>query len=138
LRLRVRSEHGARPGDVVVIEKGGEVIPKVIGLEHFAGRRAMNIEGLGEALIEQVASQGLVRDAAGLYRLTVPTLEALERMGARSAAKLVDQIERSKANDLARVLVALRDEVGPIHLLGATELDQTRRVRQHRFLPTEH
>ena len=67
----------------------------------------MNIEGLGEALIEQVVTHGLVRDAADLYRLTIPALEALDRMGARSAAKLVDQIDRSKSNDLSRVLFAL-------------------------------
>ena len=123
-----------RPGDYVLIEKGGEVIPKVVkpvlsmrasdvapwqmpatcpscgstlhrpegeavwrcvntacparfrrSLEHFASRRAMNIEGLGEALVDQVVGTGLVADFADLYRLDVEQLAALDRMGKKSA-----------------------------------------------------
>lgn len=77
------------------------------GLEHFASRRAMNIEGLGESLIDQVVSTGLVKDYADVYRLTAPQLEALERMGKKSAAKLLAQIERSRSNELSRLIVGL-------------------------------
>jgi DNA ligase (NAD+) len=77
------------------------------GLEHFASRRAMDIEGLGEALIEQVIATGLVRDYADLYHLSAEQLEALERMGRKSAEKLVGQIDRSRAREPWRLLYAL-------------------------------
>ncbi len=158
-----------RDGDTVIIEKGGDVIPKVIGpllekrsqgavpwvmpttcpfcestltkpeeevvwrcentscparlrrsLEHFASRRAMNIEGLGESLTEQLLTTGLVKDFSDLYRLDVPTLAALtatslrkdgkeitRRFGEKSAAKLGAEIERSKSNDTWRLLHAV-------------------------------
>jgi DNA ligase (NAD+) len=142
-----------RNGDLVIIEKGGEIIPKVIGpvldarpadsapwtmptecpfchsalikpedeviwrcenascparirrgLLHFASRRAMNIEGLGESLVDQLVTSGLVRDYADLYALTVEQLAALERMGKKSAANLVAEIDASKRADLWRLL----------------------------------
>jgi DNA ligase (NAD+) len=145
-----------REGDTVIVEKGGDVIPKVVapvpsrrpegavpwvmptecpvcgshlhrpegevvwrcentscpaklrrGLEHFASRSAMNIEGLGESLISQVVDAGLVRDYADIYALTAPKLEALERMGKKSAAKVIGEIERSKANDFWRLIYGL-------------------------------
>jgi DNA ligase (NAD+) len=157
-----------REGDRVLIEKGGDVIPKVVkailphpagsvpwqmpttcpscgttlrrdeeevvwrcantscparlrrSLEHFTSRTAMNIEGLGESLIDQLVSQGLVRDAADLYALAAPQLEALvvapkeprsDKARARKLGKVgrnvVEQIERSKGNDLSRLLYAL-------------------------------
>ena len=145
-----------RPGDLVIIEKGGDVIPKVVGpvladrppgtepwtmptacpscagplvrpedevvwrcentscparlrrsLLHFAARRAMNIEGLGESLVDQLVDRGLVRDVADLYSLTAEALEALDRMGARSAAKLVGQIAASTRNEFWRVIFGL-------------------------------
>jgi DNA ligase (NAD+) len=145
-----------RPGDVVLIEKGGDIIPKVVkpvlakrppklaawtmptacpvcearlvkpeneviwrcenascparlarGLLHFASRSAMNIEGLGEALVEQVIAAGLVRDYADLYRLTVEQLAALERMGPKSAANLVAEIDKSRRGELWRLLHGL-------------------------------
>ncbi|MDQ3171032.1 MAG: NAD-dependent DNA ligase LigA [Acidobacteriota bacterium] len=158
-----------RDGDTVIIEKGGDVIPKVIGpvlekrrrgavpwvmpatcpfcestltkpeeevvwrcentscparlrrsLEHFASRRAMNIEGLGESLTDQLLTTGLVKDFSDLYRLDVPTLAALtatssrkdgkaitRRFGEKSAAKLVAEIERSKSTDTWRLLHAV-------------------------------
>jgi DNA ligase (NAD+) len=145
-----------RPGDVVLIEKGGEVIPKVVGpvlsrrrpdavpwqmpaacpscgsalrrpegeavwrcpnvacparfrrsLEHFASRRAMNIEGLGEALVDQVVGVGLVRDFADLYHLNAAALEALDRMGKKSAEKVLQQIADSRNNDPWRLVYAL-------------------------------
>ena len=145
-----------REGDTVLVEKGGDVIPKVVapvpgrrpagavpwvmpeecpacgsrlhrpggevvwrcentscpaklrrGLEHFASRSAMNIEGLGESLVSQVVDAGLVRDFADLYSLTAEGLEQLERMGKKSAAKVVAQIDRSRANEFWRLIYAL-------------------------------
>jgi DNA ligase (NAD+) len=145
-----------RPGDYVLVEKGGEVIPKVVApvlsrrepglakwvmptecpscgsalhrpegeavwrcvnsacparfrrsLEHFASRRAMNIEGLGEALVEQLVAGGLVHDFADVYRLTADQLQALERMGKKSAEKVLKQIDNSRSNDAWRLVYAL-------------------------------
>lgn len=142
-----------REGDLVLVEKGGDIIPKVLGpvlaerpegsvpwvmprtcpacgsdlvrpdeevvwrcdnvscptrirrgLEHFAGRRAMNIEGLGEALADQLVTAGLVHSFADLYTLTADQLSALERMGPKSAANLVAEIDKSRQADLWRVL----------------------------------
>jgi DNA ligase (NAD+) len=76
-------------------------------LLHFAGRRAMNIDGLGEALVDQLVDKGLVKDLADLYSLTQDQLENLERMGEKSAENLRDEIEASKKNELARLLFAL-------------------------------
>lgn len=76
-------------------------------LLHFAGRRAMNIDGLGEALVDQLVDQGLVRDVAGLYKLTHQQLADLERMGKKSAQNLLDEIARSRQVELARVIYAL-------------------------------
>lgn len=145
-----------REGDLVLVEKGGDIIPKVLGpvlderpagsvpwvmprvcpdcgsalsrpenevvwrcenvscptrirrgLEHFAGRRAMNIEGLGEALADQLVTAGLVHSFADLYTLTADQLSALERMGPKSAANLVVEIDKSRQADLWRVLHGL-------------------------------
>jgi DNA ligase (NAD+) len=74
---------------------------------HFAGRRAMDIEGLGERLVEQLVDKALVRDLAGLYELTAEQLAKLERMGARSAQNVVDALERSRRQTLARFIFAL-------------------------------
>ena len=145
-----------REGDLVLIEKGGDVIPKIVkaigsarapdsrpwtmpgecpacgsalqkpddevvwrcensscpaklcrGLLHFASRRAMNIEGLGESLVNQLVDRGLVRDYADLYGLNAPTLAALDRMGKKSAANLVVEIEQSRTVEFWRVLYAI-------------------------------
>ena len=145
-----------RERDWVVVEKGGDVIPKIVapilskrpadsvpwqmpadcpfcrsrlwrdedevvwrcvntscpaklrrGLLHFASRTAMNIEGLGEALVDQLVGTGLVRDFADLYGVTAPQVEALDRMGPKSAANLIGELERSKSNDLPRLLYGL-------------------------------
>jgi DNA ligase (NAD+) len=158
-----------REGDTVIVEKGGDVIPKIVGpilslrppdatpwvmpsscprcgtvlhrdeeevvwrcenlscparmrrnLEHFASRAAMNIEGLGESLVDQLLEQGLVRDFADLYSLKREQLEQLvvtprqprsDRAVPRKLGKVgqhvVEQIERSKANDLSRLIYAL-------------------------------
>ncbi|MFN2446074.1 MAG: NAD-dependent DNA ligase LigA [Vicinamibacterales bacterium] len=76
-------------------------------LEHFASRGAMNIDGLGESLIEQLVEKSIVRDVAGLYALDEPTLVALERIGKKSATNLLAQIERSRQNELWRLLNGL-------------------------------
>lgn len=145
-----------REGDTVAVEKGGDVIPKVVApivslrpadaipwvmptecpvcgstlqrdeeavvwrcentscparlrrsLEHFASRSAMNIEGLGESLVDQLVGKEIVHDFADVYLLTEDALAALERMGKKSAANVIAQIERSKANDLSRLIYAL-------------------------------
>lgn len=76
-------------------------------LRHFASRRAMDIEGLGASLIDQLVDAGLVENPADLYRLKVQQLEELERMGAKSAANIIESLGRSKATTLARFLFAL-------------------------------
>jgi DNA ligase (NAD+) len=96
--------------------------PAVIrrGLEHFASRSAMNIEGLGASLVDQLIEQNLVRDYADLYHLTTAQLESLvvapkeprsERAVPRKLGKVgrnvVQQIENSKQNDIARLIYAL-------------------------------
>jgi DNA ligase (NAD+) len=88
------------------------------GLEHFAGRHAMNIDGLGESLVDQLVTAGLVRDFADLYHLEQATLAALElkparegekgrRVGEKVATRLVAQIEQSKQAGLSRLIYAL-------------------------------
>ena len=76
-------------------------------LLYFAGRRAMNIDGLGEALVDQLVDTGLVRDVADLYGLTQEQVANLERMGDKSASNLREEIEDSKKASLARLIFAL-------------------------------
>ena len=76
-------------------------------LKFFGSRGAMDIEGLGEKLIEQLVEQGLVRDVADLYGLSKEQLVELERMADKSAQKLLDNLARSKHTTLARCLTAL-------------------------------
>jgi DNA ligase (NAD+) len=76
-------------------------------LLHFASRRALDIEGLGPKLLEQLIEQDLVETPADLYALQAPTLAALERMGEKSAARLLAQIQRSKRTSLPRLLYGL-------------------------------
>jgi len=83
-------------------------------LKFFASRGAMDIEGLGDKLVEQLVATGLVKDYADLYTLTVDQLESLERMGKTSARDLVTQIQKSREMGLARVLNGLGiRHVGP-------------------------
>ena len=145
-----------RPGEDVIIEKAGDVIPRVVGpvnkdpdrptprwtmptacpicgselrkaedeavwrcensscpaklrrgLEHFASRGAMNIEGMGEMLIGQLCEKGLIKSYADIYRLSQEALENLERMGKKSAAKVLSELEKSKSNDVWRLLYGL-------------------------------
>ena len=76
-------------------------------LLHFAGRRAMDIEGLGDKLVDKLVHGGIVTSLPGLYKLGVAKLTALERMGEKSAQNLVDALEKSKHTTLARFLFAL-------------------------------
>ncbi len=76
-------------------------------LLHFASRRALDIEGLGDKLVEQLVDMNLVHTPADLYQLDFQTLANLERMGEKSARNLLDAIERSKRTTLARFIYAL-------------------------------
>jgi DNA ligase (NAD+) len=145
-----------RVGDTVKVEKGGEVIPKVVevdrskrkgrprrfrmpancpvcgepvvrpegevdtrcenvacpaqvrgSIEHFASRGAMDIRGLGTALVEQLVDTGLVSDYGDIYGLEKGELAALERMGEKSADNLLAEIEESRTRPLARLIYAL-------------------------------
>ncbi len=147
---------GVRIGDWVLIEKGGEVIPKVLKvieskrtgdekrfrmpkkcpvcggeilkvegevvtrcvaadcaaqlmgrLLHFASRRAMRIEGLGESLVDQMVEKKMVRDAGDLYKLTLEEIAGLERMAKKSAENLLAQVEASKSRGLSNLIYAL-------------------------------
>ncbi|HON92877.1 MAG TPA: NAD-dependent DNA ligase LigA [Sedimentisphaerales bacterium] len=145
-----------RPGDTVVIEKAGEIIPQVVEVKkefrpegtepfpvptqcpvcgseavrrenevalrcvnpvcpavtreaivHYASRGGMDIEGLGEKVVDQLLDAGLIRDLADLYSLRVEDVAALDRQGQTSASNLIKAIEESKGRDLPRLLNAL-------------------------------
>jgi DNA ligase (NAD+) len=76
-------------------------------LRHFASRRALDIEGLGDKLVEQLVEHDMVRSPADIYALTLGQLAELERMGEKSAANLLASIERSRRTTLPRLLYAL-------------------------------
>lgn len=76
-------------------------------LRHFVGRRALDIDGLGEKLVEQLVDRGLVRSVADLFALDAATLGALERMGEKSSAKLLEALAASRDTTLARFVFAL-------------------------------
>jgi DNA ligase (NAD+) len=76
-------------------------------LRHFASRRALDIEGLGERLIEQLVDRGLVATPADLFALRLEDLAALERMGEKSAANVIEALARARRTTLARLLHAL-------------------------------
>lgn len=145
-----------RPGDTVVIEKAGEIIPQVISvvnperenrppsfsmpeycpaceerlvkldgevawrcmnpqcppqarerIAHFASRDAMDIEGLGEAVVTQLLNENLIRTYADLYHLRKEQLLPLERMAEKSAQNLIDAIEKSKSKELENLIFGL-------------------------------
>jgi DNA ligase (NAD+) len=96
---------------------GGLVCPaqRRRALEHFVSRGAMDIEGLGSKLVEQLIEADLVRSPADLYHLQPATLAGLDRMGEKSAANLIEAIDRSRQVSLARLLFALGiREVGEV------------------------
>jgi DNA ligase (NAD+) len=76
-------------------------------LLHFASRRAMDIDGLGEKIVDQLVDNGMVQTPADLFGLDVPGLAALERMGEKAATNLVDAIEHCKKTTLQRFIYAL-------------------------------
>lgn len=76
-------------------------------ITHFASRDAMDIEGLGPAVVQQLVDSGLIRNAADLYALRAGDVAKLERMGAKSAENLIRAIEKSKGNDLSKLIYGL-------------------------------
>ncbi len=76
-------------------------------IKHFASRRAMDIEGLGDKLVDQLVDTGLVNDVADLYALKVEKLAGLERMAEKSAENLIDALESSKSTSLAKFIFSL-------------------------------
>lgn len=145
-----------RIGDTIVVEKGGDIIPKVVdvltekrpkgamevvppthcpvcgqpvhrfedevaircinqgcpaivlqSITHFASRKAMDIEGLGWQTVEALLKTGLVTDTASIYELTVEQVAELERKGEKSARKLIEHIDKSKTNELSRLIFGL-------------------------------
>ena len=97
------------PGEAAHRCLGGLYCPAQLegALLHFASRRAMDIEGLGEKLVGQLVARHRIRTVADLYRLKKEDLAALEHMGEKSAAKLIERIERSRRPTLERLLNAL-------------------------------
>lgn len=77
------------------------------GIEHFASKDAMDIDGLGPQIVDAMLREGLIRDAADLYSLTAEQIENLERMGKKSAANLLAALEKSKGAGLERLIYAL-------------------------------
>jgi DNA ligase (NAD+) len=76
-------------------------------LLHFASRHAMNIDGLGDKIVDQLVDKGMVKDVADLYALKLEEVAALERMAEKSAQNLLDEIEASKKSSLARLIYAM-------------------------------
>lgn len=97
------------PGEVVARCSGGLYCSaqRKQGIKHFASRKAMDIDGLGDKLVEQLVDSALIEDVSGLYQLEVEDVAALERMGAKSAGNLIDALHKSKASSLPRFLFAL-------------------------------
>ena len=97
------------PGEVIARCTGGLYCPaqRKQALLHFAGRRALDIEGLGEKLVDQLVDAGLVRTPADIYRLDAAALAGLERMAEKSATNVVAAIGHSKDTTLARFIFAL-------------------------------
>lgn len=104
--------------DSEVIHPEGEAVARCIGelvcpaqrkgsLQHYASRKAMDIDGLGEKLVNTLVDVGMLTTVADIYQLQADKLEKLERMGEKSATKLIDAIEKSKATTLAKFIYAL-------------------------------
>ena len=96
-------------GEAIARCTGGLFCPaqRKEAIKHFASRRAMNIEGLGDKLVEQLVDKKLISNAADLYALTLEQLANLDRMAEKSARNLLDELEKSKSTTLARFLYSL-------------------------------
>ncbi len=139
-------------GSAVEREEGGAILrctggfrckaQRKEGLQHFASRRALDIEGLGERLVEQLVDSGRVATPADLYALDVATLAQLERMAEKSATNLHAAIARSRVTTLARLLLglgirdvgeatalALATHFGSLDTLMAADVEQLQGVR---------
>ena len=141
----VCGSHVTRDEDEAVARCSGGLVcsaQRREALRHFASRRAMDIEGLGDKLVEQLVDAGRVETPADLYSLTADELAGLERMGPKSAANLVEALERSKQTTLPRFLFALgiRDvgestalalatHFGRLEALESATLDEVQQVR---------
>ena len=99
-----------RPEDEAIARCSGGLIcaaQRKQALLHFAGRRAMDIEGLGDKLVDQLVDSGLVKTPADLYALDPASVAGLERMAEKSAANLLESIDKSRETTLARFVFAL-------------------------------
>jgi DNA ligase (NAD+) len=181
---------GLQVGDEVIIERSGDVIPKVVRVSaqgskrspfempdkcpicggavvreegeaasrcinincparlkesilHFASRGVMNIDGLGDALVDQLVDRGLAKSVADLYTLTSEQLLTLERMGPKSAANILRNIENSKRNPMPRVIgalgirfvgertaVFLAEAFGSMDAIAAAPVDELQRAEE--------
>ncbi|MEP5569975.1 MAG: NAD-dependent DNA ligase LigA [Halioglobus sp.] len=97
------------PDEAIIRCMGGLVCAaqQKAAIKHFASRRAMDIDGLGDKLVEQMVDEGLLENVSGLYALVKDQLMALERMGAKSADNLLAALEASKSTSLPRFIFAL-------------------------------
>jgi DNA ligase (NAD+) len=181
---------GLQVGDEVVIERSGDVIPKVVRVSaqgskrtpfkmpdkcpicggavvreegeaasrcinincparlkesilHFASRGVMNIDGVGDALVDQLVDRGLARSVADLYTLSSEQLLTLERMGPKSAANILRNVENSKRNPMPRVIgalgirfvgertaVFLAEAFGSMDAIAAASVDELQRAEE--------
>lgn len=97
------------PGEVVARCDGGLICPaqRKQAIKHYASRKAMDIDGLGDKLVDQLVEQGLIHAVADLYQLTKEQLAGLDRMGEKSAENLLQALEQSKQTTLAKFIYAL-------------------------------
>ncbi|MEP6534427.1 MAG: NAD-dependent DNA ligase LigA [Bryobacteraceae bacterium] len=181
---------GLQIGDTILIERSGDVIPKVVkvvqqgadrspfampkhcpvcqgdivrepgeaasrcintncparlkeSVRHFAARGVMNIDGMGDSLVDQLVERGLVMSVADIYKLTDEALIALERMGKKSAERITKNIELSKAQPLPRVLnglgipfvgertaVILADTFGSLDEIAAADMEKLQQAEE--------
>ena len=198
---------GLAIGDTVVLERSGDVIPKVVRVlhhaegrrpfhmpkkcpvcgdpitrvegevasrcvnsdcparlketvRHYAARGVMDIDGMGESLVDQLVSKGLVKSVADIYKLTLEQLTELERMGQKSAERILRGIEASRKQPLPRVLNGLgipfvgertaqllAEEFGSLDALASADADTLQRAQEvgpkvaqsiHAFFSTPH
>ncbi|WP_226704316.1 NAD-dependent DNA ligase LigA [Microbulbifer elongatus] len=99
----------ATPGEAVARCSGGLICSaqRKQAIKHFASRKALDIDGLGDKIVDQLVDEGLLNSVSGLYHLSLEPLMALERMGEKSAQNLLDALEKSKSTTLPKFLYAL-------------------------------